>query len=149
MCPALVNAANTLAKREFEERMPCGTPADLAEQLDLAEHVEVWINALRGYAVQQLTGHHAVPGWTLVPTRPTRRWKDPQVVGALLDRMGWDQGWRREPLSPGQMEKRFERGQGETTWQHHFAPLIERVSSGVKLARDPTSPAAKDFPENG
>lgn len=135
-----------MAKREFDD---CVLPLDmneLAQSLATAEIAEHWIDAIRSYAMEQLKRQVAIPGWRLAPTRPTRRWKDEQAVSDVAIQAIGDEAFRHEVLSPAQMEKLAKRK--HLSWDKEFAPLVEKVSLGVKLERTDVSDPAKDFPED-
>ena len=74
VCPKLQQDANEMAKRDFADHILPEDPAELARNLDTAERAQMWINALQAYALEQLQRQVRVPGWELVPTRPTRKW---------------------------------------------------------------------------
>ena len=71
-----------MAKRDFADHVLPDDPAELARNLDTAERAQMWINALQAYALEQLQRQVRVPGWELVPTRPTRKWIDDETVTA-------------------------------------------------------------------
>jgi hypothetical protein len=143
-CPALQAKATEMAKRDFADHVLPQDPAALAEALNTAQLAETWIDAVRGYAIEQLKSQVHIPGWSLGPTRPTRRWTDEALIEAML----MDHGLtptvthRHELKSPAQLEKLLRR-QSPSIWGQVNA-LIEMHSSGVKLVRADNDPA-KDF----
>lgn len=147
-CPRLAEEANRMAAKEFSPdgiSMP-GDPEKLAEYLTVAEHAETWITALRLYAIDQLKAQMRIPGWSLGPTRPVRRWTDDKRAGELLLKGGFtlDQAYQMDLRSPAQIEKLLKNKRD--FWSHTLAPLVESHSSGVKLVH---SDIAADFPEEG
>jgi hypothetical protein len=153
-CPALGAKAVEMAKRDFADHVLPDTPDTLAEALITAELAEVWIDAVRAYAIEKLKADPAaVTGWGLGPTRPLRRWVDETEVEQVLRmlRVPDDRTHVTTLLSPAQMEKALKRHrQTQDTWDRHLVPFVKSQSSGVKLVRqaqDKTS-AAADFSEN-
>lgn len=145
-CPALMADAIEMAKREFDD-LP-QEPDELARALDAAERAELWITRMREFAVNQLEHQVRIPGWGLVPTRPTRKWLRPDTeIAGLLGQEGvtHDQVWETRVRSPAQMEKALVRTrEGRRIWGE-IASLIEARSSGVKLGRSDTADPREDF----
>lgn len=157
-CPKLMADALEMAKAEFDDVVMMdaadadavfGEPNDeLAKALDTAERAELWITRIREFAVNQLEHQVRIPGWGLVPTRPTRKWLAPDgdIARKLVD-LGAEieEVWEERVRSPAQMEKLLHRTRkGRQIWDK-AAALVEARSSGVKLGRDAHSDAAEDF----
>lgn len=141
-CPVLHADAVEAAQREFDDIADDAT--DLALSLDIAERAELWIKRVREFAEEQLKKQVHVPGWGLVPTRPTRKWllDEHALVGrlagfGLLHEDIWDNRIR----SPAQLEKQLKTRAGRKLWPE-IEKLIEARSSGFKVGR--TGPAARD-----
>jgi hypothetical protein len=150
VCPQLQQDANEMAKRDFADHILPDDPAELARNLDIAERAQMWINALQSYALEQLQRQVRVPGWELVPTRPTRRWndEDPVTAASLVDTgVTVNEVWETKLRSPAQLEKTLIRSaRGREIWNNRIAPfLVENKSSGVKLARTRNSDAPGEF----
>jgi hypothetical protein len=148
-CPKLMADALEMAKREFDD-VP-QEPDELARALDAAERAELWIARMREFAVNQLEHQVRIPGWGLVPTRPTRKWllPDTDVANRLsLLGAGHDEIFETRVRSPAQLEKTLHRlpRRGRVIWDQ-AAALVEARSSGVKLGRDDTTTAEEDFDE--
>src|SRR5215469_6297418 len=132
-CPALLWKAQAAAKNEFDDYTG-ENPAmmSLSEKLALADQLEVWMNALRDDAKRRLEDGEHIPGWRVVPTRPTRKWTN-EVSAAyrLTQQLGLprDELFKREMLSPAQMEKAFAKKVGSAQWDKTMRPLIQAVSS--------------------
>jgi hypothetical protein len=150
-CPRLQQDAVAMAQREFDDAdvvMPT-EPGDLAFSLDVAERAALWIDRVREHAVEQLKSQVRIPGWGLVPTRPTRKWKDETTVAQDLGRTAVfkDKLWERKLRSPAQVEKAFSSAPRET--RYNVGELIklftESVSSGVKLARTGKPDPSEEF----
>jgi hypothetical protein len=147
ICPRLQADAQAMARREFDDALP-GSPADLADALDIAERATLWAEKLREYATEQLQRQVRIPGWELVPTRPTRRWIDKDAAAAAaLQLAGVDESllWESRLRSPAQLERVLRRSKtGRQLWVDLIAEeLVESVSSGVRVARS-TRPAAQE-----
>jgi hypothetical protein len=145
-CPKLTADALEMAKAEFDD-VP-QEPDALAQALDTAERAELWISRIREFAIDQLQHQVRIPGWGLVPTRPTRKWlaPDADIVRRLVD-LGVDieEVWEERVRSPAQMEKLLHRSRkGRAIWDK-AAVMVEARSSGVKLGRDGSTDAHEDF----
>ena len=110
----------------------------------------MWINALQAYALEQLQRQVRVPGWELVPTRPTRKWVDDEktVAGTLqLFDVPDDVIWETRLRSPAQIEKAMGHGaRFRELWNGQLSgTLVESKSSGVKLARTRNADAPGEF----
>jgi hypothetical protein len=156
-CPELHKAAVAMAQAEFDEvepgspgHQPSSDPLELASALDTAERAQLWIDRIREYALDRFKHQVRIPGWGLVPTRPTRKWIDPDatvqgVMERILDGLGLspDEVWERKLKSPAQMEKLIDRIRGPGAFEQIAPALVTSVSTGVKIAR--TTPAQEDF----
>jgi hypothetical protein len=151
VCPKLQQDANEMAKRDFADHQLPDTLDDLAHELDTADRAQMWINALQAYAVERLKNQARIPGWELVPTRPTRKWINDEAVTASLlgDHVTDDVIWEKRLRSPAQIEKtlttRGAAAGGRDLWRDLSGALVESKSSGVKLARTHNPDAAKEF----
>jgi hypothetical protein len=139
-----------MAKRDFADHILPDDPAELARNLDIAERAQMWINALQAYALEQLQRQVRVPGWELVPTRPTRKWIDDEAKTAeTLNLAGVkdDVIWETRLRSPAQIEKALSRSAVQSSvWRNQLADsLVESKSSGVKLARTRNADAPGEF----
>jgi hypothetical protein len=157
VCPQLQQDANEMAKRDFADHILPDDPDELARNLDIAERAGLWISALRAYAQEQIQRQVRVPGWELVPTRPTRKWIDDETTtAAALSTLGLgpDTIYETRLRSPAQIEKmtrpgKFVRvGTGPPVGHLSLASLIESKSSGVKLVRTHNPDAAKEFSDD-
>ena len=135
-----------MAKVEFDD-----IPADageLAKMLDTAERAELWINRVREFAIDRLEHQERIPGWGLVPTRPTRKWLAPDTdIAEKLAKLGagHDEIWETRMRSPAQIERQLHRTKkGRQIWDQ-AATMVEARSSGVKLGRDDTNDPKEDF----
>jgi hypothetical protein len=107
---------------------------ELADQLLIAERAELWIKAIREFAQNKLTEGETIPGWGLVPTRPTRSWDNQTAVWTILHDCGVHDADIYQPLtlrSPAQMEKQVT----AAVWRD-VAPHVRSQSSGVKLTHN-------------
>jgi hypothetical protein len=150
VCPRLMQDANEMAKRDFADHILPDDPDELARNLDIAERAGLWISALRAYAQEQIQRQVRVPGWELVPTRPTRKWSEgDDIIASTLQhfKVPDDVIWETRLRSPAQIEKALTRGtHGRDLWRDQLADsLVESKSSGVKLARARNSDAPGEF----
>jgi hypothetical protein len=148
-CPKLMADALEMAKREFDD-MP-EEEGELARALDTAERAELWISRIREFACHQLQRQVRIPGWGLVPTRPTRKWLLPDTeIAQRLAGLGasHDEIWETRVRSPAQVEKNLHRlpRRGRLIWDQ-AQTLVEARSSGVRLGRDDHVTAEEDFNE--
>jgi len=147
-CPKLMADALEMAKAEFDDyRVPDDTD-ELARALDAAERAELWITRIREFAIGQLEHQIRIPGWGLVPTRPTRKWLAPDTdIATRLQALGasHDEIWETRVRSPAQIERQLHRTRkGRLIWDQ-AAVMIEARSSGLKLGRDNHTDAGEDF----
>ena len=144
-CPRLKQDATDLARKQFDDAPLPQTPDDLSEELNMAERAMLWIDAVRDHAVVKLKAHERVPGWDLVPTRSTRRWKhSPAAVEQGLIYCNFDKTkiFQTELLSPARIEKL---AKADPMVSDLWLELVESVSSGVKLARVAGPAAQQEF----
>lgn len=127
-CPRLLADAQAAARTQFDDSAEGQT---LADRLELAETVALWVEAVRGFALERARSGLAIPGWGAVPTRPRRVWTDPTAVARLLQAQGLDP-YSRELRSPFQIEKLA--GKNSNTWARVTA-FIESRSGGLKIGR--------------
>jgi hypothetical protein len=140
-CPALVAEANRMAKLEFDDsRVKVDDPDELSRLLDVAQRARAWCDAVEAFALDQLKRQVRVPNWSLVPTRPMRRWIEEGAAAAMLNGVGAHGIYKNDLKSPAQIEKLVRKQFNNQTWDDRIAPLVENVSSGVKLQRDGSAP---------
>lgn len=140
-CPALISEANRMAKLEFnDEGLKLDDPTEMSRLLDVATRARAWCDALEAVALDQLKRQVRIPGWTLAPTRPTRKWSDERAAGDQLHALGVVDAWRTDLKTPAQIEKLVRKQLSNRAWDEQLSPLVESVSSGVKLARDDAAP---------
>ena len=97
-----------------------------------AELAELWIRALRAHAHAELEAGRIIPGWKLVPKRPTRRWRDEEQTVVELQALGLpeDELIARKLKSPAQVEKLV-----GSSRKREIADLVVAESDGTTLAR--------------
>jgi hypothetical protein len=132
LCPALQQAALAKAKQAFEPVTLDNQT--LAEYLDAADAAERWIKSVRDLALARLTAQETVPGWAVVPTDPRRSWGDPVQVERTL--LGIGVIARDTLYDPPKLKSpaQLQRALTPSAWTL-VSPLVQSVSSGVKLAR--------------
>ena len=110
----------------------------LAVILDRADVVETWLKAVRDHAKALLEAGESIPGWTLKPTRPVRKWTDERAVRQRLSGEGLTGFLVEELATPAQVEK-LAKKQGIAL---DVSDLISATSSGVNVAREPAGAGA-------
>lgn len=152
VCPARKSYALDAARLEFMEgELTDPTtydPTELAETLSKLDRLEGWAKAVRDFALAEAKDRRVPPGWKLVPTRATRKWKNPdEAVEFLTDIYGMDKAdvYLSKLKSPAQVEKVI----GKKNVKD-IAGLYEHKSSGVVLAplddpRPTVADAASEF----
>lgn len=150
-CPARRDAALAVAAAEFgDDGMTLSepkrmTPDELAAALAKVDQVEDWCKSLRDFAHHEAEAGRVATGYKLVPTRPTRVWKDAETARAFLLDYGLDdKDIFAEPKikTPAAMEKVLgKKSKGD------IADLWESVSKGTVLVplddkRAPVKPEA-------
>lgn len=136
-CPALLWKAQAAAKGDFEDYIGQDPdPMRIADQLELADQLEIWMESLRESALQSLLDGEHIPGWRTVPTRATRRWKDEKIVERLLHgQVAPVLTHENALLSPAKMERVIVKTLGQGVWDGIAQTCVEAHSTGVKLAR--------------
>jgi hypothetical protein len=139
ICPALRQQALATAQMEFAAAplpsppTPASLPAgEVGRLLVAAELAELWIRALRAHAHAELEAGRIIPGWRLVPKRPTRRWRDEGRTVVELRALGLseDELIERRLKSPTQVEKLV-----GSSRKREIAALVVAASDGTTLAR--------------
>ena len=108
------------------------TPEELADVLHQCDLLDGAIKRFRNYASALMEDGTVLPGWSLEPTRPTRRWIDESAVRNKLLEMGVTPDlFSSEVLrSPAQIRSVLETEQYEM-----LSEFIESKSSGLKLSK--------------
>ena len=130
---------------------------DLAKLLGEINIIEDWCRRVREHAHHEAEAGRTPPGFKLVPTRATRKWKDAdnaltllKLTMSVVDEHLFK---AREILTPAQMEKVLRKHYGLKGKRapEAIAEMVEKVSSGTVLApltdaREKARPeAAEDF----
>lgn len=153
-CPALMEKVIAEAKADFTEEgdLVLSDPKtfsgeELAKRLGHVDMIEGWCRKVREFAHHEAEAGRTPPGFKLVATRATRKWKDEERTIGFLTKYGLDkEDIYVEPKvkSPAQVEKVIgKKNAGD------IAELIESVSSGTVLAplddkRPPVRAAAQE-----
>lgn len=155
LCPTLQNVALEAAKADFtnDGSLLVTDPAQfdvqhLSDALSRASIIEAWIKRVREFAHHELNAGRRIPGWKLVATRATRRWKDEQQAVDYLRLYGLDDEdiYKSKVQTVAQIEKVIGKKNAAD-----IASLVEKVSTGTVVAPDAdprpavAEEAAKDF----
>lgn len=138
-CPAQLARAEEAAMVEFSKvpfaAMPPApetlTDEQIVRTLSVLPIIEDWASSVRAFAKGKLERGEAMPGFKLVPTRPTRKWTDEATALQALEAMGF----QKEDLmvtalkSPAQVEKVVGK-------KNLPAEYVSAVSSGTKMVPD-------------
>lgn len=146
-CPTLRAYSLEMARMEFgDDATPPGemNAAALAETLDRANVIEGWIKSVRAEAMSRIKANNPVPGWTVAPTRPVRKWTDENLAAKRLADLGVNDLYNRSLVSPTQAEKALKTL--EWDFEAQVGDLVEKVSGGERLIREAEqSSAEEDF----
>ena len=141
ICPQMTGAAERALKVQIKEL----DPAKIGEYLATADLVEKWITDLRELAQKILESGEPVPGYKLVPKRPTRQWVNEETAQqALIDAgISEDDLFDTVMLSPAKVEKLLKARKLSLP-----DDIVVAVSSGTTIApeSDPR-PATVFLPE--
>ena len=141
ICPQMTGAAERALRVQIKEL----DPAKIGEYLATADLVEKWITDLRELAHQILESGEPVPGYKLVPKRPTRQWVNEETAQqALIDAgVSEDDMFETVMLSPAKVEKILKKRKLSLP-----DDIVVAVSSGTTIAPegDPR-PATVFLPE--
>ena len=140
LCPAQMQAVTEYAKNAFDsitsgdarKSLETLTPEQMSEVLDKAAPAEEFISALRKYVTALLNTGVTVPNYSLIPTRPTRKWVDEQKARAFAMKQGipLDAIMENKMISPAKFEKMV-----MVKDKAAMKELTVSVSSGTKLGR--------------
>lgn len=150
ICPALREKSLEAAGAEFgtDGSVAVSDPAtydqqQLAKALKEVDQVELWCKRVREFAHSEAEHGRVPPGYKLVPSRPTRRWKDEAAAVAELKVYGLDEAdiYKSDLKTPAQIEKVV----GKSNYGD-IEHLVEKVSSKTVLAPedDPREPVRPD-----
>lgn len=138
-CPAFAGAAIDAARADFADdgsvvlTPPTGySPPELAKTLSNIDLIESWCRAVKKFAHDEAIAGRTPPGFKLVNTRATRRWKDEQATLNRFQVLELDEAeYLTEPelRSVAQVEKAV----GKKAFSK-FTDMVESKSSGVTLA---------------
>ena len=106
-CPAkpLCPAIGGQLERAVATKVRAIDPEKLSAALVFADMAEDWAKSVRDMAEEMLKNNVAIPGWKMVPKRPTRQWADVEKAKAHLGQMGLDAKDLMVMKSPAQVEK--------------------------------------------
>jgi hypothetical protein len=134
ICPQMTGAAERALKVQIKDL----DPAKIGAYLATADLVEKWIGDLRELAQQILASGEPVPGYKLVPKRPTRQWVDETAAILALDRTGvpTSEFFETTLMSPAKVEKILKKRKLSLP-----DDIVVAVSSGTTIApeSDPRS----------
>lgn len=137
-CPALRDHALNAAKAEFAEsgevilsQPNTFSPDALAKLIPTVDIIEDWCRRVREHAHHEAEAGRVPPGYKLVASRPSRKWKDEEAAKEWLVKYGLDDAdiyVEPKMKTVPQMEKVLGKAKAD------LAPLWESVSSGTVLA---------------
>ena len=134
ICPQMTGAAERALRVQIKDL----DPAKIGEYLATADLIERWVTDLRELAHQILETGEPVPGYKLVPKRPTRQWVDDEKAYLALTGLGVDHNDLMEiaMLSPSKVEKILKKRKLSLP-----DDIVVAVSSGTTIApeSDPRS----------
>jgi hypothetical protein len=137
-CPALRERALEAAKKAFEDKpLPPSALSDdeLADALDEADVVDVWVEAVREEGRARAEAGKNIRGRKLVESRGRRVWIDEEAVGAWLATHGYTPDaflTQRELMSVPQAEKVVAQFPDD---RESFNKLWTTKSSGTSLVK--------------
>lgn len=124
------------------------TPEQVSTSLGMADMLDGFLRDLRAAATAELSRGGVIPGWKLVPTRPSQSWRDAEETDAALEDLhgfGDERFAPRKLISPaaarGIIAARLPGSKKSATEAARaaLADLIVTASSGVNLAPDADS----------
>lgn len=155
-CDTYAGAAMDAARADFSAdgtvvlTEPTGySPTALAATIKNIDLIESWCRAVKKFAHDQALAGTAIPGFKLVYTRATRKWKDPSAAQAAFEIDELDASeYLSEPklLSVAQVEKAIGKKffNDDPLKKGKYVDLVEKKSSGVVLApEDDKRPAVR------
>ena len=136
LCPAISKQMFDDVKLDFLAPMqPAPNEFSIQELktiLDRSAYLKLWIKEVQAYAEQKVRLGQKIPGWTLVPTKPQRVWRD--VTKVLKTKLGSSLTMKDELVSPAKAEKVLKTKLTKSELQKFMNEHVVTVSSGDKLA---------------
>lgn len=144
ICPCMGKAVTTELAAQFDDApaeikaIPVpDTPERLAKAYSYCDLIDTWVKNVRSRVQTELREGRAVPGYKLVVgSKGKRAWADKDEAQALVKsmRLPIDEAYKKEILSPTQMEKLVKKGViGPRQWQR-FESLIVRAPATQQIA---------------
>lgn len=130
ICPAIKEDRKKAAVLAFDEIK--ATPVKLDEAMAIIPQLELWIEAVKEYALMQAKAHKPPKGYKLVEKRSQRKWRDEAEAAAKLEEefgVSVIEMFEKKFKSPAQMEKLINRED-----RKRFVSLIKTESTGLTLA---------------
>jgi len=127
ICPAMTGET----ERALRTKLNSITPEGYSNALIIADRVEEWAKEIRSMAQQALENGIVIPGFKLVPKRPTRQWVNDEGALEALKEMGLelDELTETKLRSPAQLEKVLKKHKLDLPKDHVVA-----VSTGNTIA---------------
>ena len=127
ICPQMTGAAERALRTQIKDL----DPAKIGEYLATADLIERWVTDLRDLAHKILEAGESVPGYKLVPKRPTRQWVNEETAQkALIDAgVSEDDLFETVMLSPAKVEKILKKRKLSLP-----DDIVVAVSSGTTIA---------------
>lgn len=150
ICPAISTQSLKDAKLAFDDPV---LPApkeldkkDLSTILSKAHYLELWIDEVKSFAINELKEGRKVPGWKLEPTRAQKTWVNPQYLELdwpkIFDKKGVSP-FESSLKSPTQVEKDLKKaGLKKEVVENFLKDNVALVSSNVKLSQNTNDYAA-------
>lgn len=133
-CPALRAQGEAAALGAFMPATMDGIPPErLADLLDKARLLKIWIKAIEDHALAEAYAGRTLPGFKLVATRAMRKWHaSADDVLATVSKFGLttDDIYETELISPAAMDKLLKKNKAA------IKPFVTAVSSGTVLVAE-------------
>lgn len=144
ICPCMNKAVTTELASQFADvpaeikAIPVpDTPERLAKAYSYCDLIDTWVKSVRSRVQTELREGRLVPGYKLVVgSKGKRVWASKDEAQALVKamRLSSDEAYKKEILSPTQMEKLVKKGViGPRQWQR-FESLIVRAPATQQIA---------------
>lgn len=109
--------------------------AQLSTIIQKAEYLELWIKDVKAYAEELIKSGQKIKGVTLVPTRPTTKWRNDEQLFKFIKANKLESVlYTRELLSPAEARKILSKKVSVKDLEKFLKRFTVAISSGYKLS---------------
>ena len=151
ICPEISRKALAEAKHDFDNEVQ-PEPLTLSKDnikalLDKAWYLKLWVAEVEAFASEELSKGKKIDGYSLVPTRPSTKWRDEAKLLKFIEKQKLAKYlYSTELVSPATARKNLSKKYSDTDIKKFFSTQTISVSSGYKLSNE--TDTSHDFDDN-